>query len=94
MVPVQLPALGPRQLLPSSLPAPCRLPAAVGACLFAGLVGVPLIKRAVTRDWEELNKTEVIPEFHGEGKVSHACMHIAHGSCATLLKRQQGSQLV
>lgn len=38
---------------------------AAGGCLIAGLIGVPLIKRQVARDWEELNKAEVIPELHG-----------------------------
>ncbi|PRW33685.1 2,3-bisphosphoglycerate-independent phosphoglycerate mutase isoform B [Chlorella sorokiniana] len=38
---------------------------AAGGALIAGLVGVPLIKRQVTRDWDELCKAEVIPELRG-----------------------------
>ena len=55
----------------SSTNSPLRLlrllPAAVGGALIAGLIGVPLIKRQVERDWEELNKPEVIPELHAPG---------------------------
>lgn len=40
---------------------------AVGGCLIAILIGVPLIKRQVERDWEELNKPKVIPELHAPG---------------------------
>ncbi|PSC75854.1 sodium phosphate symporter [Micractinium conductrix] len=41
---------------------------AAGGALIAGLIGVPLIKRQVARDWEELEKAEVIPELHQAGE--------------------------
>ncbi|KAL4422695.1 hypothetical protein ABPG75_008892 [Micractinium tetrahymenae] len=41
---------------------------AAGGSLIAGLVGVPLIKRNVARDMEELEKADVIPELRQEGK--------------------------
>ncbi|KAL4858996.1 Phosphate-repressible phosphate permease pho-4 [Chlorella vulgaris] len=43
---------------------------AVGGCLIAGFIGIPLLKRQVQRDWDELNKAEVIPELHTADKVT------------------------
>lgn len=51
--------------------------------MIAGLVGVPLIRRQVARDWEELQKAEVIPELHSastDADVSEET-HIANRSC-------------
>lgn len=42
---------------------------AAGGALFAGLVGVPLIKRNVARDLEELEKADTIPELRQEGQT-------------------------
>ena len=42
-----------------------RAGAAAGATLVSIFVGVPLIKRKVQRDWEELSKPEAIPELQG-----------------------------
>lgn len=66
---------------PPFLPNPAPA-AAIGGALIAGLIGVPLIKRQVARDWEELEKAEVIPELRQAGEVRrcHAgcasCMHL------------------
>ncbi|PSC75765.1 sodium phosphate symporter [Micractinium conductrix] len=43
---------------------------AIGGALIAGLIGVPLIKRQVARDWEELEKAEVIPELRQAGEAA------------------------
>jgi hypothetical protein len=36
---------------------------AAGACAVAGLVGVPLIRRKVEREWDELSKAEAIQQL-------------------------------
>lgn len=45
--------------------------------LIAGLVGVPLIRRAVARDWEELERAEAIPELHAAGEGAKADVEAA-----------------
>lgn len=42
---------------------------AAGAALFAAVVGIPAIKRAVNRDLEALEREEVIPDVRTEGEA-------------------------
>jgi hypothetical protein len=65
-------------------PAKCRYsvnpaPAAAGATLVAIFVGVPVIKRKVQRDWEELSKPDAIPELKGAVQAPPGGANVSQG---------------
>ena len=71
-------------LAPSRCPAQCRhsanpAPAAAGATLVSIVVGVPLIKRKVQRDWEELSRPDAIPELEGVVQATPGGAKVSQG---------------